>query len=72
MNLEIIRKFGEWQEKLYLETGDSDGLIGFESEDGKMIINPFKSECFRYDVNPIKYYGKEKIQEFWEQIISKK
>lgn len=34
------------------------GLIGFESKNsGQMVQNPFVSECLRWNVDPIEYYG---------------
>ena len=72
MDLNIIKEIGNIQGQLYCETGDSDNMIGFESESGQWIINPFKSECSRFDVNPIEYYGEENLNDFWNQIIFNK
>ncbi|MCR2043552.1 hypothetical protein NSA23_05405 [Anaerosalibacter massiliensis] len=64
MNLEIIKKFGDLQERFYSETDTSDGLIGFNSDEGQWVINPFKSKCLRYNVNPLEYYNKESFEYF--------
>lgn len=36
---------------------------------GQIIINPFKSECSRFDVEPVEYYGEKILNGFWEQLI---
>lgn len=69
MELKAIKKIGDLQEQIYNETECSDNLIGFESESGQWVINPFKSECLRFVVNPIEYYGEDNIKNFWNQII---
>mgnify|MGYP003673822015 FL=1 len=38
--------------KLYMQ----DNLLGFEHE-GVFITDPLTSECQRFEVNPLEYYG---------------
>ena len=57
-NYEKIRKVGRLQEQVYNETGqapDELGLLKFNYGD-KTIINPFKSECGRLEVDAGSYY----------------
>ncbi len=44
--------------KLY----ECQGQIGFDSDDGFFITDPFVSECMRFTLDPIKDYGLTKKQ----------
>ena len=54
---ELIKEIGDAQTEQFLETGVmEDDFISFEFE-GMTIINPFLSECGRFEVDPLKTYG---------------
>lgn len=51
------REIGEAQGRVYDETGEyPKDAISFEFN-GQAIINPFRSPCGRFEVNPVEYYG---------------
>lgn len=66
MNNEVILKYNECkdkieeladkQEELFNECWDVEGMIYFNHE-GQMILNPFVSDCCRYRVEPVEFYG---------------
>lgn len=68
--LEAMRQVCEAQADILGETGDCDGMIGVEFEETWM-IDLFHSECMRFDVDPIEYYGEDKVQEFYEKMIAR-
>lgn len=56
--LSLARVLGELQVDEFNEAdGDTSEMIGFESESGTWVINPFVSECQRFSENPVEYYG---------------
>lgn len=82
-NYEKICKVGRLQEELYNEIGqdfDELGLLNFDYGD-KTIINPFKSECGRLEVDPGAYYknvffesdfvNEEKLNKMLEKLENK-
>lgn len=56
LNLIGAKILGELQSDLYEEVGTQDDMVSFDSE-GQDIINPFMSEDFIVEVDPIEYYG---------------
>ena len=53
-----IKSIGEIQEYYFKYIrGHKVGMIGFFSDDWIYIINPFKSENLKENVDPIDYYG---------------
>ena len=64
IDFEAMKKFCEENyEKCFGEEGsdDSSGMMGFEFDEIH-IINPFITECGRFDVEPVEYYGKAFLQ----------
>lgn len=62
----IKQKIEEW-ENFYNENGELPAnCITLETED-TTIINPFMSECGRFEVNPIEYYGLEPWNEYMKK-----
>lgn len=69
--LKVMEVIGELQVMLLEETGESRYLIGVDVG-GTNIINPCFSECLRFEVDPVKYYGEENVKDFWDQIVNQK
>lgn len=62
-----LQEFCEWQDNLYQTNTDNvDDLISFESQHGQMVVNPFRSECTRFAVDPIEHYGSYFIENIWK------
>lgn len=57
-----MKEIAEFQEAFWYDNGvHVKGVIGFDHQ-GMLIINPWKSECGRFDVDPAKYYGEDFLQ----------
>lgn len=59
MDMQAIKELGEKQEDFYNANGVyPKDCVSFVSKHGTDILNPFKSECLRSDIEPVEYYGK--------------
>lgn len=73
--LELIKHMAELQteivEEICEKTGEHhyDGTICFESQHGDNIINPFLSECMRFEVDPVEYYGDAFMNSEWKKFL---
>ncbi len=61
-HLDKLKSLGAKQEEIYnsadgQESALVDDLLSFESIEGVMVINPFRTECMRFTVDPLEHYG---------------
>lgn len=73
--MDLIKHLAELQTEIVEEiceaTGEYhyEGVIYFESEPGQNIINPFLSECMRFEVDPVEYYGDAFMNSEWNKFL---
>ena len=71
MNLNKIKVFGELQDKVFELSGGRFPLVTFlHEQEGISVRNPFVDVSGRFEVDPIKEYGEEKVS-FLETEITK-
>jgi len=75
-NIGKLKELCNQQQQVYEENGVcGNDMIYFKSSHDVKIINPFKSECTRFNVDPLEYYGKNfilSIPNFLKPIINLK
>ena len=66
VTLKMIKQQVEiWGDYYYEEGEYRDDTIFLETENGDTAIyDPYVSECMRFDVAPVKYYGKQAYEDW--------
>lgn len=67
--LELLEKIGDLQMNIANEIGETpNSFVAFEHE-GTHVIHPTRSECSRFEVDPVDYYGQNFLRSAFMDFI---